>query len=64
MACSAVPNSKTVVEGAVAEAAFADAKPFSHYQFVRMGYYMVAKDSTADHLVVNQVVGLKDSFKK
>ena len=43
-----VPNSKVVVEGAKAEAAFATAQPFSHYQFVRMGYYMVAKDSTPD----------------
>ena len=59
-----VPNSKTVVEGAKAEAAFATAAPFTHYQFVRMGYYMVAKDSTPEHLVVNQVVGLKDSFAK
>lgn len=59
-----VPNSKTVVEGAKAESAFATAQPFTHYQFVRMGYYMVAKDSTPDNLVVNMVVGLKDSFKK
>jgi len=59
-----LPNSKTVVEGAKAESAFATAQPFTHYQFVRMGYYMVAKDSTPDNLVVNMVVGLKDSFKK
>ena len=56
-------NSKTVVEGAVAEAGFAATVPYTHYQFVRMGYYMTAKDSTPEHLVVNQVVGLKDSFK-
>lgn len=57
-----VPNSKTVIEGAVAEAGF-DYTPYVHYQFVRTGYYMTAKNSTADHPVVNQVVGLKDSFK-
>ena len=56
-------DSKKVIEGAVAEAAF-DGTPYTHYQFVRTGYYMTAKDSTAQHPVVNQVVGLKDSFKK
>ena len=56
-------DSKKVIEGAVAEPAF-DGTPYTHYQFVRTGYYMTAKDSTAQHPVVNQVVGLKDSFKK
>lgn len=57
-------DSKRVIEGAVAEQSFADTQPYTHYQFVRVGYYMTAKDSTPDHIVVNQVVGLKDSFKK
>lgn len=56
-------DSKKVIEGAVAEQAF-DGTPYVHYQFVRTGYYMTAKDSTPSHPVVNQVVGLKDSFKK
>ena len=37
--------------------------PYTHYQFMRTGYYMTAKDSTADNIVFNMVVGLKDSYK-
>jgi glutaminyl-tRNA synthetase len=35
------------------------------FQFMRLGYFCLDnKDSTADHIVFNRSVSLKDSFKK
>ncbi|MBQ7914747.1 MAG: glutamine--tRNA ligase, partial [Clostridia bacterium] len=33
------------------------------FQFMRIGYYVVDKDSTPQNIVFNEIVGLKDSFK-
>ena len=41
-----------------------DVKPLDHFQFQRIGYFTVDKDSTADHLVFNKTVGLKDTWAK
>ena len=57
------PNSLTVVEGAKVEASLASAMPGDSYQFMRLGYFCADKDSTAEHLVFNRSVSLKDSFK-
>lgn len=42
----------------------ANAKTLDHFQFQRIGYFTVDKDSTADHLVFNKTVGLKDTWAK
>ncbi len=42
----------------------ADAKPYDYLQFQRIGYFNVDKDSTADHLVFNRTVTLKDTWAK
>ena len=34
-----------------------------HYQFQRIGYFTLDKDSTDEKLVFNRTVTLKDSFK-
>ena len=58
------PNSLQVVEKAYLEPAFADAKAYDSFQFVRNGFYCVdAKDSTPEKLVFNRIVSLKSSFK-
>ncbi|MBQ8184198.1 MAG: glutamine--tRNA ligase/YqeY domain fusion protein [Lachnospiraceae bacterium] len=58
------PNSLTVVEKAYLEPAFAGAKAYDSFQFVRNGFFCVdAKDSTDDKLVFNRIVSLKSSFK-
>lgn len=36
----------------------------THYQFLRLGYFVVDPDTTADKLVFNRVVGLKDTWAK
>lgn len=38
--------------------------PGTHYQFLRMGYFVADKDSTPQKLIFNRSVGLKDSWAK
>ena len=40
------------------------AKPLDHFQFQRIGYFTVDKDSTDGHLVFNRTVALKDTWAK
>jgi glutaminyl-tRNA synthetase len=40
------------------------AEVLAKYQFERTGYFSVDKDSTAQKLVFNRVVPLKDSWSK
>lgn len=46
------------------EACLANTQPGDHYQFLRQGYYVTDKDSTKDHIIVNRIVGLRDSWSK
>ena len=57
------PNSRTVLEECYLEPAFADAKPFDSFQFVRQGFFNVdVKDSKEGALVFNRIVSLKSSY--
>ncbi len=58
------PDSLQVLKNCFIEKFVADAKPLDHFQFQRIGYFNVDPDSTADHLVFNRTVGLKDSWAK
>ena len=42
----------------------AERKPGEYLQFQRIGYFMADPDSTADNLVFNKTVGLKDTWAK
>ena len=42
----------------------AGTKPLDHFQFQRIGYFCTDKDSTADHLIFNRTVSLKDTWNK
>ena len=57
------PNSLTICQ-AKGEQAFAATKPEDHFQFLRQGYFVTDKDSTEDHIVMNRIVGLRDSWAK
>lgn len=46
------------------EPSVAGADSFSRYQFERMGYFCVDPDSTAERLVFNRTVGLRDAWAK
>ncbi|MBT7819497.1 MAG: glutamine--tRNA ligase/YqeY domain fusion protein [Chloroflexi bacterium] len=58
------PKSKEVLQAKV-ESALAGASPGDRFQFMRDGYYFIdPKDSSEDHLVFNQIVGLRDTWGK
>lgn len=46
------------------EASLATTVPGDHFQFLRQGYFVTDKDSTSDHIVMNRIVGLRDSWAK
>ena len=58
------PNSLEVRPVCYVEEFLADAKPLDHFQFQRIGYFTVDKDSTKGHLVFNRTVALKDTWAK
>ena len=58
------PNSLEILTGCKVEASLASAKAPASFQFMRLGYFCPdSKDSSAEHLVFNRSVSLKDSFK-
>ncbi len=58
------PDSMVVLPNVYIEPALASAKDGEHYQFMRKGYFCVDKDSTAENLVFNRTVTLKDAWAK
>lgn len=57
-------KSLEVVKDALIEPSVKLTAAGTHYQFLRMGYFVVDPDTTPDHLVFNRVVGLRDSWAK
>lgn len=55
-------DSWTVKEGIV-EVSLSETKPQDKYQFMRNGYFTTDKDSKKDHLIFNEIVPLKSSYK-
>ncbi len=58
------PDSLKILRGCKLEPLLASAKPGDKFQFQRIGYFCVDKDSTPEHLVFNRTVALRDSWKK
>ncbi len=58
------PNSVEILTGCKLEPGVAGAPPGSRYQFERLGYFVVDKDSKAEQLVFNRTVSLKDAWAK
>ncbi|TXI69104.1 MAG: glutamine--tRNA ligase/YqeY domain fusion protein [Flavobacterium sp.] len=57
------PNSLKVITGYV-EPSLVTSKELDHFQFQRLGYFCVDRDSTAEKLVFNKTVGLRDTWAK
>ena len=55
------PYKYSTVKG---EACLANTVPGDHFQFLRQGYFVTDKDSTPEHIVMNRIVGLRDSWLK
>ena len=57
-------DSLNVLTNCYVEKYTATLKPFDYLQFQRIGYFNVDKDSTADKLIFNRTVSLKDTWSK
>jgi len=57
------PNSLKVITGYL-EPSLQNAKELEHFQFQRLGYFCVDRDSTLEKLVFNKTVGLRDTWAK
>jgi glutaminyl-tRNA synthetase len=57
-------NSLQIVNNAIIENELANATEADKFQFLRLGYFCLDKNSSADKLVFNKTVGLKDSWAK
>jgi len=58
------PNSLILMNNSKLEPSLAEAKVGDRFQFERNGYFCVDRDSTADNLVFNRTVTLKDAWAK
>lgn len=58
------PDALQVVSNVYVEPALSKAKAGDTFQFMRKGYYCLDSDSTADKLIFNRTVTLKDTWAK
>ena len=58
------PHSLEILTDAKVEPSVRLTAAGAHYQFLRVGYFVVDPDTTPDHIVFNRVVGLKDTWSK
>ena len=58
------PESLKIVKKAYLEPFLAQASMDDKFQFQRLGYFTLDKDSTASNLIFNKTVGLKDTWAK
>ncbi|HEY7547368.1 MAG TPA: glutamine--tRNA ligase/YqeY domain fusion protein, partial [Blastocatellia bacterium] len=56
------PNSLEVLTGCKVEPSLKDAAAGSRYQFERLGYFAADSDSSADNLIFNRTIGLRDTW--
>lgn len=57
-------DSLSIIPRAYIEPALAEATEADRFQFLRIGYFALDKDSTPGKIVFNKTVGLKDSWAK
>jgi glutaminyl-tRNA synthetase len=58
------PDSLKIIKDAYLEPFLKDASMDDKFQFQRLGYFTLDKDSTSEKLVFNKTVGLRDSWAK
>ncbi len=58
------PNSAETLTGCKLESNLKDIKPGDTFQFLRLGYFCVDKDSEPGSIIINRTVALKDSWAK
>ena len=58
------PESLEIIKNAKIEPGLKDAMETDYFQFVRIGYFSLDKQTSKDNIVFNQSVGLRDSWTK
>jgi glutaminyl-tRNA synthetase len=58
------PESMEVLDNCRVEPSLGDAAAGFQFQFERLGYFCVDPDTTAERLVINRTIGLRDSWAK
>jgi len=58
------PESLEIIKNAKIEPGLINAVETDYFQFVRIGYFSLDKNSNTDNLIFNQSVGLRDSWAK
>ena len=58
------PNSLEILQGCKLEPCMVHSKHEDFFQFERLGYFVMDKESTSDHFVFNRTVPLRDSWAK
>jgi len=58
------PKSLDALSGCKVEPSLAEAKPLDRFQFERLGYFCVDRDSASGKLVFNRTVTLRDEWAK
>ena len=58
------PASLEVLTGCQVEPSLGEAVPETRYQFERLGYFCVDRDSTPGRPVFNRTIGLRDTWAK
>lgn len=58
------PDSLKVIQNCKVEPSLETALPGDKFQFQRLGYFCVDKESTPEHLIFNRTVPLRDSWKR
>ncbi|EAL62672.1 glutamine-tRNA ligase [Dictyostelium discoideum AX4] len=58
------PNSLRIIPNAFIDKTVLASKEYDRYQFERVGYFVVDKDTTSDKMVFNRTVSLKENKEK
>ncbi len=58
------PQSLEILKKCKVEPMVQNLKPFSRFQFERKGYFCIDPDTTENNLIINQTIGLKDTWAK
>jgi glutaminyl-tRNA synthetase len=58
------PNSLKILNSCKVESAVHDLKAFDRFQFLRKGYFCIDPDTTDENLIINQTVGLRDTWAR
>jgi len=58
------PHSLEILKECKVEKMVQNLKPFTRFQFERKGYFCIDPDTTKKNLIINQTIGLKDTWAK